>query len=327
MSAYLALMLGLIVALQILLSPVQIQSDHVRFVVTGDDRWNTKSPRPGMDENGVNVTGLGRVIKAVIDEKPDALLINGDLVGGAETDDEESSQFETWFKAMQPAYDAGIKVLPVRGNHEMHCPGADAVWRKAMSGAHAVPQNGPAGEEGLSYTYPLKNVLFIALDEFKTKEPVVNQTWLDSVLSAPHPPHVFAFGHKMAFFSGNHTDGMWSMMPQRDKLIDSLKNAGSRVVFFGHDHLYDHAAVKRAGWTDDQAIHQYVIGTAGAPFVKGKILSTQDGDWSVSRIKHIEGQLGYCLVDVEGSKVTLTYKTETAPGVFEAADTYSYTTK
>src|ERR1035438_1489884 len=96
--------------------------DHVRFIVTGDDRWNTNSPRAGLDENGVNVAGLTRLLAAILKEKPDAMLLNGDLVGGGETEEEEASQFQTFLKVMQPAYDAGIKVLTVRGNHEMHCP-------------------------------------------------------------------------------------------------------------------------------------------------------------------------------------------------------------
>src|SRR5450631_3145002 len=80
--------------------------DHVRFIVTGDDRWNTNSPRPGLDENGVNVTGLKRLLTAMLAEKPDAMLLNGDLVGGGETENEEASQFDTFLKVMQPAYDA-----------------------------------------------------------------------------------------------------------------------------------------------------------------------------------------------------------------------------
>jgi K+-transporting ATPase ATPase A chain len=50
--------------------------DHVRFVVTGDDRWNTKSPRAGLDENGVNVTGLGRIVMAIL-----AVFVAGLMVG------------------------------------------------------------------------------------------------------------------------------------------------------------------------------------------------------------------------------------------------------
>jgi hypothetical protein len=298
--------------------------DHVRFIVTGDDRWNTNNPRPGLDENGVNVTGLKRLLEAAIKDKPDALLLSGDLVGGGKTDEEEASQLQTFLKVMQPAYDAGIKVLTVRGNHEMHCPNADDVWRKAMTGPYANPTTGPKTEQGLTYAYTMKNCLFIALDEFEGEKLGVNQAWLDEVLKGPHPPHVFAFAHKMAFFSGNHVDGMTTVPDARDALIKSLVDAGARTVFFGHDHLYDHLLAKLPDWPDSKAIHQIVCGTAGAPFVRGKQLNETDHDWKLTRIAHVEQKLGYCLVDVNGPKVSFTFKAETSPGVFEAADKFEY---
>lgn len=304
-----------------------VAQTHVRFVVTGDDRWNTNSPRPGQDENGVNVAAMQRIGQAIIAEKPDLLLLSGDLVGGADSDAEESSQFETWIKAMQPIYDAGIKVLTVRGNHEMHCPHPDDVWRKAMSGPRQNPGGGPAGEEDETYAFTFRNVLILGLDEFQKRDLGVNQPWIDSVLSKPHPPHIFAFAHKMAFFSGNHVDGLDTVPAVRDSLIKSLAGAGERVVFFGHDHLYDHTAAKLNGWSDDQAIHQFVIGTMGAPFVRGKPQPATDGIWTLNHIAHVERQLGYAVVDVDGPSVNIVYKTETSPGVFTVADSFSYSVK
>jgi len=298
----------------------QDSSSHIRFIVTGDDRWNTGHPRAG-DENGVNVGGFSRVVKAMLDEKPNAVLINGDLVGGGETDAEETSQFDTWFKVMAPVYAAKITVLPIRGNHEMHCPHPDDVWKKAMSGPHAVPGTGDA----INYTYNLGNIMFVGVDVVGKPAQVTSQAWLDGVLKKPHPAHVFTFAHKMAFFSGNHDDGMFTEPGPRDAFMNSLKDAGVRVVFFGHDHLYDHLSAKLPAWSDDQAIHQFVIGTAGAPFVKGKTLTTTDQNWALTRVKHAEQQLGYCVVDVDGPKVTIVYKSETSPQHFETIDTFSYT--
>ena len=298
--------------------------DHLRFVVTGDDRWNTKAPRPGEDENGVNVGAMKRLSAAIVGEKPQVLLFNGDLVGGGETDEEERSQFDTWLKAMSPIYDAGIRVLAARGNHEMHCPHAADVWKDVFTGKYALPQNGPAGEEGMTYSYTQGKVMFLSLDQFQTNDLKINQGWLDQTLAKPHPAHVFAFAHKMAFFSGNHVDGMFKAPEARDAMLKSLASAGSRAVFFGHDHLYDHCIAKFSGWTDDQFIHQFVVGTAGAPFVKTKELPTADGNWSLTRGGHDGNRLGYCVVDVDGPNVTIVYKAETAPGVFTAIETTTY---
>lgn len=300
---------------------------HVRFVVTGDDRWNTKAPRPGLDENGVNVTAVKKLAAAIVAEKPQALLFNGDLVGGGETDEAEASQFETWKTAMAPIYDAGIKVLAARGNHEMHCPHPDDAWRKALTGKYANPQDGPAGEEGMTYAYSIGNCLFIALDQFKGPALGVNQSWLDQTLKEKHAQHVFAFAHKMAFFSGNHDDGMDTVPDARDALMKSLMSAGAHAVFFGHDHLYDHVEARIGDADDQHTIHQFVIGTAGAPFVKGKPLPDSDGIWKLKRLGHVEQKLGYGVVDVDGPKVTIVYKSEDETGKFVPVDTYTYTLK
>jgi len=308
-----------------LCAAVSYAQDHVRFIVTGDDRWDTGHPRAGEDENGVNVTVLARVMKAAMAEKPDVMLLSGDLVGGAKTDAEEQAQFDTWIKVMQPVYDSGIKVLTAIGNHEMHAPDADDVWRKAMSGNRSNPDNGPAKEKGLTYSYVFKNCLFISLDEFQEESPTINQTWLDGVLKAPHPPHVFAFAHKAAFYVGHHDDIMSTVPAARDTFIKSLVDAGARTVFFGHDHLYDHSSAKLADWPESKAIHQFVIGTSGAPLVKSKPLTDSDGDWKLTRTKHVDQKYGYAVVDVDGPKVTIVFKEEDSPGVFVAADTYTYT--
>ena len=310
-------------ALFVCTTVVATAQDHVRFVVTGDDRWNTGKPREGIDENGVIVTGMKRIVAAILAEKPDALLFNGDLVGGGKTDDEELSQFATWCKVMDPIYDAGIKVLAARGNHEMHCPNATDVWKKVFTGKYANPTDGPVGEEGMTYQMTIKNCLFLSIDEFGASGLTGNQEWLDKVLKAPHAPHVFPFAHKMAFFSGNHTDGMWTETEKRDKFINSLVDGGARTVFFGHDHLYDHLTAKLPSWGEDKSIHQFVIGTAGAPFVKGKT-PPADGDWQIKHVGHVEQQLGYAVVDVDGMTVRVEFKAEKSPGVFETVDTFSY---
>src|SRR5579862_4508584 len=131
--------------------------DHFRFVVTGDDRWNTNHPRAGLDENGVNVTAMKRLAKAIIDEKPTILLFNGDCVGGMKADEDEASQFTTFMQTMKPIYDAGVKVLVIRGNHEMHAPHSADIWRKVFAGPYANPGGGPAGEEDLTYAYTYGN--------------------------------------------------------------------------------------------------------------------------------------------------------------------------
>ena len=207
----------------------------------------------------------------------------------------------------------------------MHVPHPEAVWRKVFTGKYAMPSNGPKGEEGMSFTVSHGNALIIGLDEFQSKELKINQAWLNEVLKNKKEQHLFVFSHKMAFRSGNHDDGLENDPVSRDALIKSLIAAGGRTAFFGHDHLYDHKAFTAPGDSPDKTLHQFVIGTAGAPLVHGTNDPGNNGDWKVEKISHIEDKYGYAVVEIDGSKVTITFKARTAPGVFESADTFSYT--
>ena len=299
------------------------QAQSWKFIVTGDDRSGNHRPE---DHNGVNTVILGELSKAMIAEKPKFVLFSGDLINGPKTDEEMESQLATWLETMKPVYDAGIKVYNIRGNHEMHVPHPDAVWQKMFVGPYALPTNGPKGEDEMSYTVSYKNTLIIGLDEFQAKndEAHINQAWLDQTLAKKKAQHIFVFAHKMAFRSGNHDDGMELDPVARDKFVNSLINAGERVAFFGHDHLYDHRSLTNL---DGKTIEQFVIGTAGAPLVHGNEDPGNNNGWKVQKVKHIEDQYGYAVVEIDGPKVTITYKTRTAPGVYEAADTFSYSVK
>jgi len=301
--------------------------DHVRFIVTGDSRWADGHPRPG-DENGVNAVALRSLSKAILAEKPNVLLLTGDLIW-AKTDDEETSQLKTFIDIMKPVYDSGIKVLTIPGNHDTHAPNADAEWRQAFSGEFADPDNGPAGGKDLSFYYKTGNCLFVGIDEFVNGDKgacSVDQAWLDSVLQKNPATHVFAFAHKLAFFAGHHDDGFNKEPEVRNTMMQSLSDAGCHMVLFGHDHFYDHELALKDGWPESRAIHQVIVGTAGAPFVTGAVAAQTptDGDWKLTHLGHDEGAIGYAVVDVVGNHVSVVYKSEKTPGDFETTDSFSY---
>lgn len=307
----------------IMLAPAAAMASPWKFIVTGDGRSGKNRPE---DKNGVNVMIMAELAKAIVDEKPKFLLFSGDLVAGPKTDEEMESQVSTWLDAMKPVYDAGIKVYAIRGNHEMHVPHPEAVWRKKFVGPYAMPENGPKGEEGMTFTATYENVRIIGLDEFQGDEAKINQPWLDSVLKANTSEHIFTFAHKMAFRSGNHDDGMEVNAEARDTFVKSLVSGGEKVMFFGHDHLYDHLTASLSA-EPDKSIHQFVLGTAGAPLVHGKDNPGNNSIWTVKRIQHIEDKYGYAVVEIDGHNVSITFKARTAPGVYETADTYSYSVK
>jgi hypothetical protein len=115
----------------------------------------------------------------MVKEGVELVIFPGDLVNGwFYISTPYVDQFATWRKAMAPVYDAGIKVYPVRGNHENGPPyplinfpwppdvnatpvivpiaELKAAYRTAFTDAW-IPANGPAGEEGYTYSFVYKN--------------------------------------------------------------------------------------------------------------------------------------------------------------------------
>ena len=136
------------------------------FIVTGDSRDGV---------NGVNTVILGELAGQIVNHSVDFVLFPGDLVTGSADPAVLQSQLTTWRNTMQPVYDASIGVYPVRGNHD---EGSLLAWNNVFSGPYALPANGPAGEENLTYSVTHKNALILGLDQYVTPDRV-NQAWID----------------------------------------------------------------------------------------------------------------------------------------------------
>jgi len=294
------------------------------FVVTGDGRADTKGKRPE-DKNGVNVLITGEIAQATVAEKAKFLIWTGDLVGGAKEKSAFETELLTWRGLMDPLYERGIGVYPVRGNHETHCKESVEVWNKVFAGKYALPQNGPDGEKNLTYFIEEGPVLMIGLDEYSAPVKSVNQVWLDSVLKSHKKQFIFAAGHEPAFMDGHHTDVLDIDPIKRDTFWTSLVNAGARAFFAGHDHLYDHMLVTKAGTPKGKEIHQMVAGTAGAPYYDPGPYTGVNSDWTLTRVKSIGKTYGYLLVEVDGSKITISFKGRKSPGVYEVMDQVVFT--
>ena len=92
--------------------PVTQGTDHSwRFIVTGDSRSNG-------EYNGVNVPILTEIANEIVKSNVDFALFTGDLVVGYSDQEKIQSQLKTWRDVMQPVYNAGIGVYPIRGNHD-----------------------------------------------------------------------------------------------------------------------------------------------------------------------------------------------------------------
>jgi hypothetical protein len=276
----------------------------------------------------------GELAASMVEDGVDLVLFPGDIVqaglgvSGSELRDELSA----WKDAVAPLHAAGIGIYPVRGNHEADAPDILAAWSEAFSGAFALPTDGPAGEEGLTYSFTHKNAIFVGLDDYVSLHRV-NQGWLDSRLALrPGLPHLFVFGHEPAF-EVNHTDCLDDDPAARDAFWRSLAAAGAGVYLCGHDHFFDAARIVDGGVGATTGLVQLVVGTGGGDLFSRHGYDGENSGFLLSALSHLETN-GYILVEISGEGeddlvVTLTFKERIpgdggTPASYVAAYTYRY---
>lgn len=296
---------------QQILKPVSTETPW-KFIVTGDSRSDGEN-------NGVNVKIVAELAAEIVSKNVDFVLWTGDLVNGYDDPETMESQFNTWRKTMLPVYDAGIGVHVVRGNHDVGEPEDTSAWNNVFED---LPDNGPPEEKNLTYSVTHKNALIVAVDQYIDEEQRINQNWLDNQFAANTEPHVFVFGHEPAF-EANHEDCIGEDPDVRDKFWDSIAKAGGRTYFCGHDHFYDHARADVNNNPSDD-VHQYIVGTAGAPLYKwSPPYNGDNGPYTLENIYHARKH-GYVLVEIDSLDVTLTWMERTSRGVYEPKDTFRY---
>ncbi|MBU1693959.1 MAG: metallophosphoesterase [Verrucomicrobia bacterium] len=274
-------------------------------MVYGDSRGTSSSDQ-------VNTNILAELAAATTNEAPTFVLVPGDLVYSG-----SATAFKLWTNIMGPVYQAGIGVYPVIGNHD-----DDSISAYTNVFAPYIPDNGPAGEINRTYYFVCTNALIVGLDNYVTVGKL-NQAWLDGVLASNYMPHVFAFAHLPAF-KVSHADTMDDYPADRDLFWSSLSNSGARAYFCGHDHFYDHARLDDGDGNTNNDVHQFVVGTAGAPLYTDGSYNGSNGVWTPLRQLH-EQEYGYVLVEINGLDVTYTWKHRISPGVYgTSSDVMAY---
>ncbi|MEI8218647.1 MAG: metallophosphoesterase [Elusimicrobiota bacterium] len=288
-----------------------------KFVVLGDSRGVNK---------GINEAVVKKMIPAIINERPVFVLFTGDLITGGRNKKAMSDALINWrAQFMEPLLSRGIKVYPVRGNHDIledDMPRSNALWNAVFAGAYALPATGPVEENNMTYSFVWRNAFIAGLDMYRPGlSHQINIQWFETQLAGNTRPFVFVFAHEPAYDAAGitaHKDGMPVNPVQRDRFAKDIINAGGVMYFCGHDHWYDHArvAVEPGKW-----LHQFTVGTAGAP------LRTWGGKYrekSVKGVAHAE-KFGYLVVEITGNSATVTMKGLTQSGVYIDLDTFSYT--
>lgn len=280
-----------------------------RFAVFGDTRGTGGEADPYFSP--VILPELASAITN-LSPRPDFLLIPGDLINSGSL-----AGFQAWRDALAPVYDAGISIYPVIGNHDANDPASFAT-----AFGSDIPTNGPATELGRTYFVVHSNSLIFCLDTCVNLNRV-NQPWIDSVLATNTRPHVFAQGH-MPAFKAYHSDCLDDYPDARNAYWNSLRNAGCRIYFAGHDHFYNHARIDDGDGNDANDIHQMIVGSGGAPIYPSYQYDGTNSPYT-PQLVYSEFQYGFVVVEVDGYSATATWHHRTGPNSYiETSEIFTY---
>lgn len=298
---------GALLCLLTLAGVIPASGQSCKFLVLGDSR--------GPDaQHQINTNILTELVSATLREQPAFVVVPGDLINSGSL-----AGFQEWTNLMGPVYRAGIGVYPVIGNHDA----ADVASFIKVFGP-SIPDNGPAGEVDRTYAVAYSNVLVLMLDNYVANNSLrVNQPWVDSVLATNTRPHVFAMGHVPAF-KVLHADCLDDYPANRNAFWASLRSAGCRVYFCGHDHFYDHMRLAEGDRTPNNDLHQMIVGTGGAPIAAGGAYDGVNALWTPSSVLH-QGQYGYVSVEIVNDNVRITWHRRTGANTYAAGETFAYT--
>jgi hypothetical protein len=277
-------------------------SAGVKDPVTG--RWSkleydeTTGKAIRFKDHGINRPVLVDVAKALKAEGVDLVLDVGDLATkhiveiNGRTPDELLTEELTEWGSIWNLNSGNLPIFPVRGNQEVLVPGVWKTWIKTMPGIGEIAWNGPAGEEGLTFSFTYKNCLIVGIDQYMP--PATGDVhlvtpnalaWLNDVLKAPNKPFKFVYGHTPAFEVWNAKKGAFvevkdglanpltlfsydyngfNYMAMRDLFWDLVGENGA-TYYCGHDHLYARALAydSQGNW-----VRQVIMGNGGAPVVQ-----------------------------------------------------------
>jgi hypothetical protein len=295
-----------------------LRGDPWRFVITGDSRSITTA---------INTPILTEIAAEIVRQRPSVALFSGDLVRGRSLPEPMPDQYAQWLQVMRPVYEAGIRVLVCRGNHDLYWP---TFFQSDQYPLQKLPDNGPPGETYMTYWLQHENAIFIAMDHYagELTQPIhrVNLPWLESTLAANQRPHIFVFGHEPAF-KVYHPDCLDDSRKDRDRFWQTLIRYGARVNLCGHDHFYNRARIDDGDGDPANDLTQVIVGTAGAPLYQPP---KYDGDNGIYKpIKQFHAmEFGYIVVDVNDLDVQMTWmQRDTAvpgKGSYFAADAWGY---
>jgi len=203
-----------------------------KFLIFGD----SQSGEASNPEYGPWKTTVQNAYSANPDAK---FFVNvGDLVESGYS----GAHWDNWFDAASGVIDT-ISFMPVQGNHETYTDASENTTAKPVlfTDQFNLPQNGPTGLTGQTYSYNYGNVHFVVLDSQEAEEASINgsilaeqSAWLAKDLSANTQKWTIVLFHKTMYYNKatrTNEDIKAAFQPVLDKYhVD--------VVLNGHDHGY-----------------------------------------------------------------------------------------
>lgn len=188
--------------------------------------------------------GEVNAIVASIDPPPQFICFPGDEVVGLTTDYEQlRKQWQYWLhREMAWLNRDRIPVYHTTGNHTTYDEPSELVFREMLS---HLPQNGPRGEEGLTYFVRRDDLLMVFVNTASSRlggEGRVETEWLERTL-AEHSDARFklVFGHH-PIFSVNGFGGQFQRDVEREngkKFWGVLVRNGVMAYFCSHILAFD----------------------------------------------------------------------------------------
>jgi len=200
-----------------------------KFIVFGDSQ-------SGVPTNPEYTPWNNTVTKAY-QQNPDAnFVINmGDLVEIGQN----YQHWNNWFAAANGVINT-IPEMPVQGNHETYANNNfDSSSPQDFTSQFSVPQNGPSGLIGQTYSYNYGNVHFVVLDSQEDEEApaydlfLQNQaSWLEKDLTNNTQKWTIVMFHKTPYYNKTTRNNP----AVKDILTPVIEKHHVDIVFNGHDH-------------------------------------------------------------------------------------------
>ncbi len=264
------------------------------------------------DTNG-NPEALKAIASDIVANNCEIVLATGNISDGKGGMNEFKKDFASVLEKNIPVYN-------IRGTLESS--NDEAVLKTYIENSRTiapVPDNGPEGEKGLSYSFVRKNALFIGLDPF-VKDCRVNSYWMTTEIQESATKHVFVYSSLSAFFMKDK-QSLASYPMLRDIFWNSMLKSDVPVYFGGNEKFYDRAW---AYGTGSDAMHHVVCGPAAATPAKWNGVYQEKS--LIEREAQDRKNNGYMLVTVYGSDARIEWKAvseENGKKVFKTIDSFS----